>query len=150
MAENFEQYYEERYEDQKGWYDDKAVKNKRYYLVFRVAVLVFAAAIPTAVSFIPSSDNSTVIINIITVLAFMLLVSEGVLSIFNFHHKWQSYRTTAEALKKEGERFNTKTGGYEGIGDPESLFIDRVEELVSQEHRYWKMLSTKQKGEGKL
>lgn len=150
MADNFERYYEERYEDQKEWYDDKAVKNKRFYLAFRVAVLVFAAGIPTAVSFLPCSENSTSIISLVTILAFMLLVSEGVLSIFNFHHKWQSYRTTAEALKKEGERFNTITGVYEGVENPESLFIDRVEELVSQEHRYWKMLSTKQKGEGKL
>jgi len=150
MVEDFERYYKERYEDQKQWYDDKAVKNKRFYLTFRSAVLVFAAAIPTSVSFLPGSNNSSLIINIVTLAAFMLLVSEGLLSIFNFHHKWQSYRTTAEALKKEGERFNTKTGEYSEVDDPESLFVDRVEELVSQEHRYWKMLSTKQKGEGKL
>lgn len=150
MVDDFQEYYENRYEDQRDWYGTKAVTNKRYYLFFRVGVLVFAAGIPTVVSFLPESNQTSMLISIITIISFGLLVFEGVLSIFNFHDKWQTYRTTAEALKKEGQRFNTKTGEYSDTDDPESLFVDRVEELVSQEHRYWKILSTKQKGNGKL
>lgn len=150
MVESFEEYYEDRYKNQRDWYDKKAVKNKLWYLRLRVGVLILAAGIPTAISFLPGSSSDSWIIQAVTVMSFLLLVFEGSLSLFNFHEKWQNYRTTAESLKKEGQFFETRTGEYKDADDPEALFVERVENLVSQEHRYWKMISKKPKGDGKL
>src|SRR5262245_32548333 len=52
------------------------------------------------------------------------------------HSNWITYRSTAEALKREKHLFLATAGPY-GAENPHSLLAERVESLVSQEHAKW-------------
>ena len=69
--------------------------------------------------------------------AIIVVVIAGGLKAFKFQENWISYRTTCELLKKEYIYYNSKTKDYKNSEDPESLFIERVEELISRENTFW-------------
>jgi Protein of unknown function (DUF4231) len=54
-----------------------------------------------------------------------------------YHSKWITYRSTAEALKHEKYLFLATAGPYAASENPHSLLAQRVESLASQEHAKW-------------
>jgi len=87
-------------------------------------------------------------INIIAaVLAIIVAISAGSQKAFNYQENWLSYRTTCEILKKEYFFYTNKVQGYENAANPEGLFIERVESIISKENVYW-IATYKKKPEG--
>lgn len=50
LETDYNEYYENRYLNQIGWYDKKAKRNKLYYQVFQWSVILFASVLPVLVS----------------------------------------------------------------------------------------------------
>jgi hypothetical protein len=142
MVENFDEFYEDFYEPQFQWYDDKAVSNKRYHRLIKIAQITLASFLPVAVSLFPVTSNEFWK-NAIIVAAVALIILEALESYLNYQKKWMNYRTTAEGLRREEYMFKTKTGEYEGVDDPEKVFVERVMALTSQENRYWEITTRK-------
>jgi hypothetical protein len=141
MVDNFDEFYE-FYEGQFEWYDDKAVRNKWMHRLMKGAQIVLAAILPVAVSLFPVT-SSTVWKNTIIIAAVLLIILEALESYLNYQKKWMNYRTTAEGLRREEQMFKTRTDEYEGVDDPEQVFVDRVLALTSQENRYWEITTRK-------
>lgn len=137
MVENFDDFYE-FYEGQFEWYDNKAVRNKWMHRLMKGAQIVLAAILPVAVSLFPVT-SSTVWKNTIIIAAVLLIILEALESYLNYQKKWMNYRTTAEGLRREEQIFKTRTDEYEGVDDPEQVFVERVLALTSQENRYWEI-----------
>lgn len=142
----FEKYLKERYEHQTNWYDSKSAKNKSLYIFFQWAVIVLSAIVPVMViSF--SRNGKWVTAGI----AMILAVCTAALKTFKFQENWINYRTIAETLKKEKYFYQANLDDYADTSDKESLFIERVESLISREHSLWITAYTqKEKEEGKV
>ena len=137
-------YLKSRVDDQIGWYDRKSQVCKRGFVVCQIITLAASATIPVVAVFSGSLSSRA----IVAILGSLTAVAIGVLSIYQFRENWIEYRTTAESLKHEKYLFLTKTGPYTSE-DLFSVFVDRIESLVSQENTAWRQLLTTPKKDGK-
>ena len=69
--------------------------------------------------------------------AVIVAVFTGVLRTFKYHENWINYRNISETLKKEIHLYNGDVGEYASSNDKESLFVERVESLISRENNLW-------------
>ena len=134
-AEDFQRYLKERYQDQVDWYSRKARWNHKMYQVFQWGAILLSAAAPIL---IVVSDGWTRWLAV--GVAFLVAVVTSVLKAFKYQENWVNYRTTAETLKKEKYFYDAAIEGYENIEnteDKQSVFVDRVERLISRENTLW-------------
>jgi len=128
-AKEFSKYVKERYESEIQWYDQKSASNKKLNNLFQILVIVTAAVLP--ISAILEYKWPTVVLSAI------VAVCTGILTYCKFEEHWHNYRTTCETLKKEKHFYDARIGDYQDNNDPEQLFVQRVESLISQEHTKW-------------
>lgn len=129
---DFEKYLKERYEDQINWYRDNATKNKFFYTCFQWGVIVLSASLPVLISTVPESLQWITII-----LSVVLAIGTAGLKTFKFQEIWINYRTISETLKKEKYFYDANIDEYSDESGKESLFVDRVESLISRENSLW-------------
>src|SRR5262245_26870307 len=92
----FDEYVNGRYTGKITWYDIRAVRNKRFYLVLQSAVIALSASIPVLVV---SLGESYKWLN--AGLGVLLAIGTAGLKTFKFQENWINYRSTAETLKRE-------------------------------------------------
>lgn len=133
-ALNPSEYLAKRVDDQINWYDVKSLWNQTWFKRLRIAEIVAAALIPflTAIPAPPGWDMKYIIAG----LGVLITVVAGVLALFQFQERWTEYRATCEALKKERFLFLTKSDPYVA-GDGFSMFVQKVETLLSKENTNW-------------
>lgn len=130
----FKDYLENRYNDQLQWYDKKAQQNQRRYKRLQWGVIVLAATAPV----LAALDGQWVSLKIpVVVISALVAVLTTALKTFNYQELWIAYRTTHETLKPELHLFRSGTGPYEGVVDPQALFVVRVEAALGREHSEW-------------
>jgi len=142
MVDNFDEFYEDFYQSQFDWYDSKAINNKQYHRIMKVAQIVLASFLPVAITLFPVT-SSIFWSNAIIIASVALIILEALESYLNYQKKWMNYRTTAEGLRREKHMFKTRTDEYDGVDDPERVFVERVMALTSQENRYWEITTRK-------
>lgn len=123
-----------RLEEQLQWYDNRSVKDKRWYRILRVSQLGLAAFIPVVAIAGTQWDKL-----LMAVFGGLIAVFEGVQQLNQFGPQWIGYRATAERLKHEKYLFLSRGGHYRNLDPVEALRLlaERVEESVSQEHARW-------------
>ncbi len=120
----------ERLEDQITWYDNKSVANQRWHKTLKVTEIIAAAMIPLAAGFGASA--------ILTGgLGVCIVVLEGLQGLNQYQQNWITYRSTCEGLKHEKYLWLAKAGPYLKADNPDPLFAERVESLISREHAKW-------------
>jgi hypothetical protein len=138
---DFNKYLKERYEDQVNWYDSKSILYKRLNYIFQVSTIVIGPIVPILA--LLDFKWETVLLS-----AMMAILIE-ILNFGKFEEKWHSYRTTCETLKKEKHYYQQKVNEYRDATDPEGLFVERVESLISREHTKWVTIEKGKKKENK-
>lgn len=128
----FEKYLKERYEKEMDWYDTRSAQNKKLYLCFQWGAISISAIVPVLIAFLPEKINW-----ITATIAAILAIITAALKTFKFHENWLSYRTIAETLKKEKYLYEAELIEYRNSSDKESLFISRIEGLISKENSLW-------------
>ena len=131
--EKFENYIENRFKNQRKWYSDKSSINKKRYQSLQIIIIIISSIIPV-VTFIQWEYGKI----FATGLAVIISISTSLITTFKFQENWLNYRTTSELLKKEKSYFDAKINEYAKTDNPESLFVERVEDLISVESRQWK------------
>ena len=140
--ENFNKYLEERYNNQVKWYDEKSKSNQKIYKFLQWIIIIFAAITPILIL------QREYYINIIAaVLAIIVAISASSQKAFNYQENWINYGTTCAVLKKEYFFYTNKVQEYENAANPEGLFVERVEPIISKENVYW-IATYKKKPEG--
>lgn len=83
---------------------------------------------------------------------YLAIVTSGIVAIgttlvraFNYQENWINYRTTSETLKKEMYYYKAKLSDYHDAEDPEAIFVQRVESLISRENTMWLICQTPKK-----
>jgi hypothetical protein len=120
----------ERLEDQIRWYDTRGRKAQVRFKVLRGQVMIAAAAIPVLAAFDAPGY-------VAAILGSVVVVTEGILQLNQYHQNWITYRSTAEALKHEKYLFLARADIYARPANPTRLLAERIEGLVSQEHGRW-------------
>jgi uncharacterized protein DUF4231 len=69
-------------------------------------------------------------------LAAAIVVLEGAQQVFQFQQTWITYRSTAEALKRERYLYLARAGEY-AEPDRHRRLAERLEVLISEEHVKW-------------
>jgi hypothetical protein len=131
---NQDDYIKDRVDSQIEWYDCKSSANQRWFRWLRMIEIIAAASIPLLAGYVDSIADLKVVVGI---LGLLIAVIAGVLGLYQFQENWTGYRTTCEALNQEKYLFLTKTQPYDQ-GDSFTLFVQRVESLISKEHTNWK------------
>lgn len=139
------EYLKTRLEEEILWYDRKSVANKKWNILCRIIEIVCAALIPFLAGYARQGPSYLSIT--IGGLGVAVAVSAGVSALLKFQEQWIKYRTTAESLKKEKYLFLTKVEPY-NTDNPLSVFVQRVETLVSQENTNWAQYMMKPTKEG--
>lgn len=119
-----------RLDDQIEWYDSRSLGAQTRYKALKFTTLIAGALVPLSAGL----GWQAVIVGGIGVL---IVVTEGIQQINQYHHNWVTYRSTCEALKHEKYIFNAQAGPYSDSNEPLKLLAERVESLVSQEHAKW-------------
>ncbi len=130
--EEFERYKKDRYQKETAWYDKKAIQNHHRYNLFQWATVILAALTPVLI----------LIGDVLTKwpaagVAVAVAICTGALKAFKYQENWINYRTTCETLKKEVHFYEADTAGYDKVEDKMSLFVERVEALISRENTLW-------------
>lgn len=133
--EEFKKYLKERYEDQINWYDKKAKWNHKAYQIYQWVIIILASLTPILI--LVGQEWSKWLAAGVAVL---VAITAGALKAFKYEENWINYRTTCETLRKEIHYFEAEIRGYENqnnVEDKYSLFVDRVESLISRENTLW-------------
>jgi len=120
----------QRLEDQITWYDRKSAQCQQRFKVLKAQELAAAASIPVVAAF-------DVPVYVAGILGAVVVVTEGVLHVNQYHQNWITYRSTAESLKHEKYLFLARADVYSGSKRPLRLLAERIEGLISQEHARW-------------
>lgn len=131
---NEDQYIKERLDDQINWYDEKSAIQKKYYYRAKATSTIITASIPVLTGFILSWHPMLYIISIIAAIS---LVIEGLMSMTKVHEKWLEYRSIVESLKHEKYMYLVKAGVYANSDNNFEFFVERIESIISQENINW-------------
>lgn len=139
-----EEYIKTRLEDQIMWYSKKSQVNQYRYKAITAIQLVCSLMIPF---FATIGDMNSIIgdmyfssnLNniVISFLGLTVALSTGMITLNKYQENWINYRTTAEALKKEKYMFMTESPPYQYTDNSFSVFVSRVESLISRENTEW-------------
>jgi hypothetical protein len=127
-----EEYIEERITQFRGWYDAKAVKTKKTYMIMRTCTVIGGAIVPVLINI---SDLAFVkYITSILSLAVVILVSLE--SVYHYREQWKNYRSTEQQLAKEYFNFVSGEGPYRGLNEKEAYLtlVERVENAIESEN----------------
>lgn len=133
-----DKYLRLRLTDQIDWYDNKSAIMKQRYLFWKSVTFTSGACMPFMVA-ISISKWFTGLLGVVVV------ISESVLSVFNYHDLWVEYRKNTEMLQKELVMFQTRTGVYRESDFPFADLVERSETLISNENINWANLTKNDK-----
>lgn len=116
------------------WYVDKCGSSKRWYKVLKLFQIILAIMIPV-ISHLEMVFTKW----IISISGALIAIFESLQYMNQYEARWVTRRSTAERLKREKFLFLSAAGPYKGLGEDKSLVLlaERVEDLVSEEHRSW-------------
>ena len=142
------EYIDSRLQTSIDWYDTRSRASKRYFNALRFAEIALAAALPlVSVLTVTLKDFSFAGVILTAVIAVIISIVAGVLSLGNFQEDWIEYRTICEGLKKEKIMFEADVAPYDSE-DSFNLLVQRSEALISKENTHWAEYIRKSK-EGK-
>ena len=131
---NQDEYIKKRLDHQIEWYDDKSVKNQKWFKRLQVIVIIAAATIPFLSGFLVESTQYLKFI--VGILGLGIAAITAVLGLYQFQENWLEYRTTCESLRHEKYLFLTGIDPY-NVDEPFFLLVERVEGLISKENTNW-------------
>jgi len=133
----FEDYLKNRYQGQINWYDKKSKQNKKRYDIFQWVLIISSSITPVLIAINFGLSEFADLKWVTLIVAVVVTISASSIRIFRFHDNWVSYRTTCETLKKELYMYQAGIGEYRNSADKDSIFVERVEILISQENTLW-------------
>ncbi len=129
-----EEYIKDRLNGQIDWYDRRSRSNQTGFHVLRIIELIAASSIPLLASY--ATDARVELRVVVGLLGVIVAVLAGLLGLYKFQENWIAYRATAETLQHEKYLFQTKCEPY-NADEPFNLLVQRVEAVISREHRDW-------------
>jgi hypothetical protein len=121
-------------DNQIRWFDHKSRYSQRLYTLLKLLELAAAAVLVVLVSLNRPDWRTRSLAAMI--LAAIIVLLEGALSLFQFQERWIAYRSIAGALQQERLLYLTRAGSYVSSARLRRL-LERIEDLLSWEHAKW-------------
>ncbi|SRR6266704_1794173 len=112
------------------FYDDRANTSKRWYRGLSIYVIAVSAGLTALVAFGPETLCWRIISAAVSA---TIVVATGLLAHLKCHENWLSYRGSWDALERERRLYETGTGAYKSTTDRGTLFVERVEAILTKE-----------------
>ena len=138
----FNEYLENRYKGQLKHYSDASRKNKKRYNNFQWILIILSTltTILAALPPLPTKEPTFDFRYVVVVTAGLVAILTAGLKTFKYEELWVNHRSTAEQLKPEIYYYQFNVGDYGQPGvDKETLFVLRVEQILTKEHESWPM-----------
>jgi hypothetical protein len=131
------------YESQIHWYDSRALRYRRWYLLCESGLLFFASltSVATTVHLWFKNDIHRWVWYIPILTSLVVVCLTGILNIFSFQHYWLNYRATCQKLQREARLFQVGGDVYASNPHPEKVLAERAEAIISQESKAWLEIS---------
>ena len=129
------QKYQERLDDQMGYYSRTSRKCRKEYIWMSTIVIIINAVVPVLAIGLETDGPLKYVIASFGALATIL---SSVLLLRQSKETWLKCRITREKLKRERILFETCSGKYENGTDED--FISTCEEIMREEHEDWEKL----------
>jgi len=123
-------YLAEDYAKACKFYDDRARTSKLAYRAFSIYLIAASAVLTPLVALAPDQYGWRLTA---AVLSATLAAATGLLAHLKSQENWLSYRASWDALERERRLFETGTGPYRSLSDKGSLFVERVETVLTKE-----------------
>jgi hypothetical protein len=112
------------------WYTHHSDANRWGYWSVKIIQITLAAAISLSAAlgaavWVPG------------VLGALILATESISQLFQFHRNYVAYRSAAETLRSEAWFYKTSSGPYARSKEPARLLAERVMATVTQEGTAW-------------
>lgn len=127
-------YLSQRIDDQINWYSNKSTFNKKRYQFIKALVIIISASIPVLAIAIKGDDNMLKML--VGIAGVLIVVFEGILSLYKYKDIWLKYRMTSEMLNREKILYLTSSGPYKTNKKLQS-FVERAEAIMSEENKNW-------------
>jgi Na+/melibiose symporter-like transporter len=136
--QEFQQYRDGRYQEALKFYDDRSQSNKFWHRFCSIYILLVSVAITPILTLIPNPlwgiiDGKT----LAAILAPTVALVSALSNHFRCHENWLRYRSTWDALKHELPHRDASAGPYKGSPNRNSLFVERVEDIIGNEGMDW-------------
>ena len=113
-----DEYIKARVDMYMGWYNQKAVKFKSYYLNMRALSVVGGAVVPVLVNLnIPTPFKNY----ITTVISLVVVIMVSLESVYHYREQWKNYRSAEQFIGAEKFHFLTKEGPYKKLEPKEGF-----------------------------
>jgi hypothetical protein len=124
----------DRIRDQSSWYGRKARTSRSIFFTLKIVQILMAATIPvvavaTAVPDIQRWVSAT--------LGALIGIVEAILQLGQYQQNWLLYRATREALRREDFLHAAKAGPYFAQANPDTLYVERADAIMSGETARW-------------
>lgn len=133
--EEFKEYLKNRYCDQIKWYDEKATYNEKMHKSLETIVIILAVITP--ILLVLDVCRYEWLRWVACGLSGIVAMVASLVRALKYHENWINYRTTCKTLRKEIHYYDAKLYDYRDAEDPEALFVERVEALISRENTLW-------------
>lgn len=134
-------YKDGRYKEALNFYDDRANKNRFWYRVCSVYVLIVSVAIAPILLLIVKPIALGVLIldgkTIAAILSPTVAIVTGIVAHYRCHDNWLRYRAAWDALKHEVHWHDAQVGPYVNASDKHAQFVERVESIILNEGSDW-------------
>lgn len=127
-------YLSQRIDDQINWYSKKSTFNKKRYQIIQALVIIISASIPVLAILITFSD--AILKMAVGIAGVLIVVLEGMLSLYKYKDIWLEYRMTSELLNREKLLYLTGSGPYK-TDKSFQAFVERAETIMSTENQSW-------------
>ena len=127
---SIKEYIDGRFAKALVYYDKRAGMYKQWYRRLSVYVIAASAALTAFVALVPPEVGWRIAS---TVLSASIVVATGLIAHYKCHENWLSYRASWDALTREQEFHNARIHEYDSAGDPNALFVQRVEAILTKE-----------------
>jgi uncharacterized protein DUF4231 len=133
----FEKYLNDRYNDQVNWYDQKAMRYRRWSQTWRATLIATSALTPVVLvsHFLEPTQGWLAWVALGS--AVVNLAATGTMKTFQFEEHWQRYRNTCEDLRSEIHFYRASAREYRDAQDKQAIFVHRVEEIIGRERKAW-------------
>jgi len=128
--ESINKYLNEDFAKALKFYDEGANSSKKVYRFLSIYVIVISALLTPLVAFIPDDIYWRIIS---TIMAATIVIASGLLAHLKSHENWLSYRSSWDALERERRLFETHSGKYSLSTNPDELFVEQIETILSKE-----------------
>lgn len=134
-SKEFAEYLKDRYYKEIEWYNKKAMENKKIYEILQWIIIGFTIITPVFIVLEITIEHNLAYVSLVS--SVIVALSASVSRSFKFYDNWINYRGICETLKKEIHLYNAHVGTYANTENSKSLFVERVEYIISKENDFW-------------